>query len=201
MIETVDLGGVDAGGGMNAGESFWNLYALLADLRSQATEAGIQRQLYIGQESLKTLMAYYKMPEPVGDNLQKLLDYFAALRQASPAPVVQPEAPDRTAGKTPRYDRPAKSLTSSGEQALELCNKIISGAEELEGTDLGDGQEFVNSVRAFAEDVKDRTEKYGNASEKQINALQNQWKGLQSWLDRRTGGGFFTQEDDAPPPF
>ena len=65
------------------------------------------------------------------------------------------------------------------EEALDMCDTIISEAEDIEAEA---GFEYRDSVIEKAEDIRATIEEYQNVTTGQCDALENMLQGVRKWI-------------------
>lgn len=68
------------------------------------------------------------------------------------------------------------------EKAMKLCDEIQEIQDENYDSIAFAGRSFFNDIVETMEEIKESVEKYQNATDKQVSALQNMKYGMEKWV-------------------
>lgn len=155
---------------MHAGESLWNLYALVTGLeRRFGTEPSVLKALAGARNDLKTISDFISVPPPSDAELGPRVPQFERPKEAASAPPPS-SSPSQPSGK----------LTPEGSEGLAICDSILEDISEMPDRAM----DFAESIMGKVSSMKESIEKYGNATPKMINALQNMRHAQLKWMNR-----------------
>jgi len=153
---------------MHAGESLWNLYALVTCLeRRHGTDPALLKALAGARNDLKVIGDLIQVPPPTDEELGPRI------------PRLEKPVGAHTEKSVTSQKRNG-SFTANGTRALELGRDILIDMEDMPDK----AAEFVESVTAKVKSMLEHVEKYGNASDKMVTALENMRYGQLRWLNR-----------------